>query len=186
MLDDEGLTAEQRAALVAAEARMKPIRRAAAIATVNGWTLIVFGALTALLGLGSVYLMVVGVAVAAVGWRELRARDRLRALDPDGAKTLGWNQIVLLAVVAVYCVVAIVRTNAGGSTTSVSQLEELAGLPAGYVAELTTTVYLGLLVVVCGFQALMARFHFARVSMLQEHLRDTPRWVEEVQGTRGA
>jgi len=175
-----GLSAEQRAQLQAARARLGPIDRAIRWATLTFWTLAVFGALTVLWGLvAGAGGLVVGVALLAVAWNERRGRDRLRSLDPQGARILGWNQILLAAVVTVYLGLTIVRARTAPSP-SVQELERLVGMEPGLVAQLTALVYGAVIVVVDIVQLFMARFHFRREALVETLRREAPEWVLDV------
>lgn len=163
-----------------ASARMKTVLRPARVARVNGWTVGVFGVLSVLLGLvsggGGV---VVGLALVAVAWNEMRGIKRLQALDPEGARILAWNQLILGGVVAVYCAAAIARARVSPDP-SMKELEELGGIPAGLIAELTTVLYGAVAAIVVIVQALFARYHFKAGEKVAAFRRDTPAWVVEL------
>lgn len=174
------LSAGERAELEAARAALKPVDRAARWATMTLWTVGGFGILTVLWGLvsggGGV---VVGAALVAVAWNERRGRDRLRSLDPEGARILGWNQVVLGAVITAYLLAVIVRARTI-TDPSMQELEALVGLDPDLVADLTTLVYGATIVIVDVVQVFTARFHFARRAMVEAFRRDTPAWVTEL------
>lgn len=179
-MSDGPLSPEQRRDLSDANARAGKILGAARVSTFTAWSVGLFGALSLGVGLFGGGGVLVGAALLAVAWNEVRGRDRLRRLDPEGPRILGWNQLALLAVAAAYCLGAIwkARTEPGDS---VRLLEELAGLPEGYVADLTTTAYVLVLGVVALVQWLLARYHFAREPMLRAYLEETPPWAVELQ-----
>ena len=174
------LSAAQKSALDDAAGRVRAILKPARVATVNAWTIGIFGAITVLWGLvsggGGV---VVGALLLAVAWNEKRGRDRLRALDPEGATILGWNQVALAAVVTAYCLVAIVRAHVAPSA-SMQELEDAAGFSADLVAQITTLVYGAVIVGVVASQAFLARWHFRRRAMVEAFRQKTPPWVVEV------
>lgn len=178
--DGGGLLPEGRAELDRARAGLRPIRRATRWATLTFWTVGVFGVLTVLWGLvsggGGV---IVGVALVAVAWNERRGRDRLRSLEPAGARILGWNQLILAVVITVYLLGVIIQAR---STTdpSMGELERVVGLDPDMVAELTTMVYGAVIVIVDLVQLLTARFHFHRQAMVEAYRRATPEWVLDV------
>lgn len=174
------LSAEQRDALAAAEVGLKSVRRAARMAGINAWTMAIFAGITLLFGLGDAFSMAVGLALGGVAWNEFQGRNMLRGLDPEGAKRLGWNQVVILGLVVVYCGVQIWKALYGTPDTSMAELEELAGFEPGWLSELTATAYIAVAVIVSGVQLLTARFHFARIAELKAWARTTPAWVREV------
>ncbi len=181
-----GLSVEQRAQLQAGRARLGPIERAVRWSTLTFWSLGVFGALSVLWGLVSgAGGVVMGAVLLAVAWNERRGRDRLRSLDPQGARILGWNQVVLAGVLTVYLGWTIVRARTAPSP-SVRELEQLVGMDPGLVAELTTTAYGAVIVIVDIVQAAMARFHFRREGLAEALRREAPEWVLEVLGASGS
>ncbi len=66
-------------------------------------------------------------------------------------------------------------------SSGVGQLEELAGLPADSIANLTLLVYGIAILLTLLFQGLNARYYFARVQLLADYLRETPDWVVDLQ-----
>ena len=175
-----GLSAEQRDALDHARARLAPVRRARRLASVNAWTLAIFAGLTLLFGLGDPFNMLVGVLLGGAAWNEFQGRAGLDALEPAGARRLGWNQIVILGIVVLYCGVAFWKARYGPINAQYAELEELAGFEEGWISDLTATAYLIVAVAVAGIQLLTARFHFAREAVLRAHAAETPAWVREV------
>src|SRR5436309_747815 len=81
------LTPEHLRVLQVAQAEARPIRRAVSVARFDGWTIALFGGLTALLGLPAVSNVLIGLALVAIGAIELRAANRLRRLDPRSLRT---------------------------------------------------------------------------------------------------
>lgn len=177
-----GLSPEQQAALEKARLALKPIERSTRYATLTYWTVGGFGVLTLLWGLmAGAGGLVVGVALVAVAWNEKRGRDRLRSLDPEGARILGWNQIILAVVITLYLAGVIVRSQTV-TDPSVRELEDLVGMDSGTVAQLTAMIYGAVIVIVDVIQALTARFHFARQAMVEAVRRDSPDWALDLLG----
>jgi hypothetical protein len=177
------LSAEQKGQLAAASAARAKLLRPARIARFNAWTVGVFGALSVVLGLatgGSGAL--IGIALIAIAWNEARGAGRLSALDPEGARILGWNQLVLAGVVAVSCAAAIAKARTSPDP-AMKELEELGGISAGLVSGLTTVFYAAVGVIVALVQALLARYHFRARERVAAFRRDTPDWVLELLGT---
>jgi hypothetical protein len=174
------LTPEQKAALADAAARMKTVLRPARLARLNGWTVGVFGALSVLVGLVSGGSgIVVGLALVAVAWNEMRGVRRLVAIDPQGARILGWNQVVLGGVIVAYCAFAVVHARvAPGAATR--QLEQLGGVAPGLIAQLTTVVYGAIAVLVGLVQLFFARYHFRAEARVRAFRDETPEWVRDV------
>lgn len=177
MSDAPGLTDEQRAALAEAAARLKKVLRPARVARVNAWTVGAFGALSVLFALvngGSG--LAIGIALVAVAWNEFRGITRLRALDPAGARILGWNQLILAAVIVAYCAFQIAHV--GTDPTLAAALEADSSI-ASTIADLTRFVYGTVAVIVAGVQLLFARYHFRSRERVEAFVRETPEWVRE-------
>ncbi len=179
MSDTGPLSAEQKEQIVAASTALHALLRPTRVARANAWTIAIFGVLTILWGLVAGGGLVVGAALLAVAWNELRGVRRLRTLDPEGARILGWNQVILAAVVGGYCAAAIMNA-AAAPDPSMAELEELAGFSADLVAEITMVVYGGVAVLVAIVQALLARWHLRAGSRLAEFVAETPPWIVEV------
>ncbi|MEJ2677729.1 MAG: hypothetical protein P8174_01485 [Gemmatimonadota bacterium] len=173
------LTPAQRAELAAANERAEKILRACRVATFNGWTIGTFGALSVLLGLGSLTALVVGACLLVVAWNEFRGRDMLRRFQTAGARLLGRNQLGLMAVIIAYCLWSIHGT-LHHPGESIRQLEEFLGGP-GSVTHLVAWGYAAVIVLSVLAQGLNARYYFARVEQLATYLAGTPAWIVELQ-----
>ena len=175
------LGADQKAALAAAQvARRAMVKGPARVAAINGWSLMIFGGLSLLIGLGSLGGMLVGAVILALGWNELQGRELWLNLDPAGPARLVQNQYGLMAVGALYA-----AANAWSAThrpaPSLVELEGLLDLPAG---ELGSTLAAGYLVV--GVGAVLAfgitsRYYRARAGRLNDYMRSTDGWIVELQ-----
>jgi hypothetical protein len=180
--DQSPLSPSQREDFAQAGERARKILTAGRVATFNGWTLGVCAAVSLLLGLFSMIGFIVGICLAIVAWNEFRGGERLRQFDPDGLKLLVWNQVGLMSLVVSYCLWSMYRTVANPSD-EVARLEELTGLPGDFVTDLTVTVYGLAIVLTLLFQGLNARYYFARIQLLADYLRETPRWIIDLQRT---
>ncbi len=178
---DQGpLSPEQKEDLTRATERAGKILGAGKVATFNGWTLGVLGAISLLFGLFSLTGFIAGVCLLVVAWNEFRGRNMLRLFDPQGPDLLWKNQVGLMSAVIAYCAWSMYKTVAFPSS-GVAQLEELAGLPADSIANLTLLVYGIAILLTLLFQGLNARYYFARVQMLADYLRETPDWIVDLQ-----
>ncbi len=173
------LTPGQRAELAGANHRAERILKAGRVATFNGWTIGAFGALSVVLGLGSLTALVVGVGLLVVAWNELRGRDMLRRFEPAGARLLGRNQVGLMALIVAYCLWSIYGTLHHPSE-SIRELEQFVG-DAGSITAMVAWGYAAVIVVSIVAQGLNARYYFARVEQLESYLAGTPGWVIELQ-----
>jgi hypothetical protein len=150
------------------------------MARASAWSVAIFGGLSVVWGLltgGAGVLL--GLALLTVAWNEMRGVARLRALDLEGARILGWNQFVLGGVVGVHCLVTIVHSRLAPDT-SMQQVVELAGLPSDIVADLTALAYGAVIVGVALVQALLSRYHLRAKTRIAAFRRETPPWVLEL------
>ncbi len=174
------LSPQQQEALALATDRFKKILVAAKVATFNGWTFGMLGALSILFGLFSLTGFIVGVFLVIVARNEFRGRALIRQLEPRGAMLLAKNQIGLIGIIIAYCLWSMYSTVANPSNET-TQLEELAGLPSGLVTELTLMAYGVVIVLTLLVQGLNARYYFVRIQQLKEYLAQTPKWIVDMQ-----
>ena len=76
------------------------------ISLIDGWSIIAFAAIGTLITLifGDYSGVAVGGLIAIAGVMEIRGRNQLKRRNPDGMKRLVRAQLLLLAVILVYCV----------------------------------------------------------------------------------
>ena len=162
--DSGPLRAEEREALRIANERVnKQILGAAKVATVNAWTLAVFGGLSVMAGVFSLTALVVGAGMLAFAWNEFRGRSLLRKLDLEGPRVLAWNQIALAGGVLVYCAWSSYQAWAGDE---LAQFEDALGVSAEEVARLAILVYAVVFLVTAVVLGFTARYHFMREQRL--------------------
>lgn len=178
--EDAPLSSAHLSALAEGMERARKILRAGRVAAATGWSVVAFGALSILVSLLSPQGVLVGGALLWIGWNELEGRKVLLRFDPAGANRLAHNQLWLLAVILLYCGWAIYRSQYR-AIPEVTELESLIGLGEGFIADATTVFYAMVMAVSVAYQWAMYRFHLARVALVESYLRETPRWVVEVQ-----
>jgi hypothetical protein len=174
------LSAEQREELGRANQRAKKILGAAKVAAFNGWVIGGLAAVTLLFALFSMTALVMGAGMAVVAWNEFRGGKQLRGFDPQGAQLLGRNQLGFTGLVSAYCLWSIYRT-VNNPITELAELEAIAGSVGDLVTSLTVTVYVAVMLVSLLVQGLNARYYYARTKMVQDHLKDTPAWIVDLQ-----
>jgi hypothetical protein len=182
------------AALELAGTRLRALGRAVTIARFHGVCWFGFAFTCLPLALLEPWLLGVAAFACCAGAAELHGARLVRALDARGPKWLGIHQLVLLAVVAIYCGYGI---HAGSSAQSISDqltqaspdLATMLGEGDGAQAEQLVTAldgayrvalvafYLVLLLVTALYQGLVAHYHFSRVALLRAFLRETPAWA---------
>ena len=176
MTDPGPLSPEQMDQVATARVALRTMLRPARVARINAWTIAIFAGLTIAWGLVLGGGLVVGAALAGVAWNEFRGARMLRALDAEGGRVLGWNQLILAGVVVAYCVATILRS-AAAADPSLLELETLAGLAPGTVAELTTALYVAVAVLVAIVQVVLARWHFGAARRIDAFRSATPPWI---------
>jgi hypothetical protein len=178
--DGGPLSPEHQKELVQATERARKVLGAVKVATFNGWTIGVFAAITLLFALFSMTALVVGAGMAVVSWNEFRGRTMLRAFDPKGPRLLGRNQVGFMSLLVGYCLWSIYRTLTN-PITEIEGLEQFAGIAGDLVTNLTVAVYGAVIVLSVLFQGLNALYYFRRVRPVEEYVRETPRWIVELQ-----
>ncbi|HEY3393828.1 MAG TPA: hypothetical protein VGK58_14045 [Lacipirellulaceae bacterium] len=183
------LTAEHHRELALARQRSKSIRKAARVAGFNGWATAIVAALSAPFALFSLSGALVFIAVSVVAYNEFRGRKRLLQFDQRAAAFLGWNQIGLLAIIVGYSLWAI-HTNLNQASSVSAQLEAYAELDSalGSMGEFETLAkqivllfYGSVIVISVVFQGLNAIYYFSRRAAIDSYVRDTPKWVRDLQ-----
>lgn len=139
----------------------------------------VFAGISVLIGaFGDLTSLVLGLALGAVAWNEIRGGKLVRGFDPRGITVLVWNQlfigIVIVAYGAMQLVAAMHTTGLGGQTTGDPGMDEM-------VTSLTRTIgtaFYGMVMVVgAAGPGLMALYYRSRGRMVRAYLESTPHWV---------
>ena len=177
--DPGPLSPEQLQQAAAARGAVQKLLRPARIARINAWTLAIFAGLTIVWGLVFGGGLVVGAALAAVAWNEFRGARMLRSLDPEGGRVLGWNQLILAAVIGVYCAFAGARARTAPDASLV-ELETLMGYSPELIAQLTGALYGAVAVLVGIVQIFLARWHFGAARRVEAFRGETPAWILEL------
>ena len=96
------LSPENLRELQAARDSLRKVRRAVSTAKFEGYSVAVCGALTLLMGIGSIGQMIGGTVLTAIGIIEIVSASRLSRLDPEAARVLTINQLSLAALILLY------------------------------------------------------------------------------------
>jgi hypothetical protein len=183
------LSTEHFQELSRADDRAKLIRKAARVASFNGWTTAIIAALSAPFALFSVDGFLVTVVLALVAWNEFRGRNLLNKFNPKAAILLGWNQLGFLAMIILYCS-WMMYTGINESDTALSEftsnpeLGDLLGSPeqvTGLYELLVYGVYGSVIVLSVIFQGLTSLYYFTRRKHIEAYVRATPEWVRKLQ-----
>ena len=176
------LTPELQHELSDAKERAGSFLGAAKVATFNGWSVGFFAVVSILFGLFSLTSFLVGVGLAFVARNEFVGRARLRSLDPSGLELLWRNQLGFMSLIIAYCVWSMYRTVAAPAPQVLADFTQLLGGGLEDLIQSVTLTLYALVIAATGiFQGLNARYYFVRVSMIRDYVRDTPRWVLDLQ-----
>ena len=181
----------QQHQFAAAQDRAQKIRKAAAVARFNGWTIGIFAVCSAPFALMSLpgFLMTSGMSLVA--YIELKGRQRLLQFDRKASAFLGWNQVGFLALILCYCIWML----AAGLTSDNPLAAELKANPdlravfdsvddfSQYYKILIAAVYGTVIVLSVVFQGLNALYYFTRRKHILAYLQKTPTWVLDLQRT---
>lgn len=181
MSSDPTLSAEQRRTLEEARARAGKILSATKVAAFNAWTIGAFAVLTILFGLRSPAVLILGVGMGVVARNEFRGRTMLRRFEATGARLLGRNQLGLMGLIVAYCLWSIYRVQTAPPDPEMQQLEDLAGVGADLIRQLSLALYACVIVATGLLQGLNARYYFRRTGMVETYLSETPTWVVDLQ-----
>jgi hypothetical protein len=167
--------------LADARKRATKIRRAAAVASFNGWTTGLFGTLSLLTGFWSLTALLLGLCLIAIAFNELHARKALLQFDPRGAVRLAYNQVFLAVVIGAYCLWSIRETlqtaGAGTSLTGDAGADAMLADVGGMARDITVMVY-GVAIVLSGLiQGLTALYYLSRRSYIAAYRSGTPEWI---------
>jgi hypothetical protein len=178
-------TPEHLRELELAQERSLKIRKAARVANFNGWTCAIIAAVSALITMLSFSFvgLIVTVALGAITYNEFRGRDGLLKFERSAATLLGWNQVGLLAMIALYCAWMMVSSLIQPIEIP-AEYRELLGTGddlGGLIRYISVAFYTLVLALSAVFQGLNAFYYFSRRKYLDAYVRDTPEWVRSVQ-----
>jgi hypothetical protein len=171
---------QDREMLAQAANRRAPLARAARLAASNGMGYLVFGVLTMLLSistaLADLVAMGVGLTLVWVGVNARRLAPRLKDGDADAARGLARNELVLLAAIAIYCLLMVTLVKPVSS-----EIDTLLS-SAGYAIDsggLSRAFYAVIFAVAVIYQGGLAR-HFRRQAALAEvYVAEVPEWARQ-------
>lgn len=169
-----------------ARVRAKRIRRCITVATFDGWSVGIFGALTLLFGMFSAVGWVLGGGMCAIAYVELSTLDRLKRLEPAAARRLGWNQVALASLLLAYAGWSLYGTWFGPDplAATIAAAPETAPTLAPYssiVRLISVAVYVALAAVAVFAQGGTALYYFTREKHIRAYGVETPAWIVEFQ-----
>ena len=180
------LSQENLLQLANARVAMRKVRRAASVASFDGWTIGAFGGFTFLLGLTDPTSIVLGLAMVAIAFVELRGAGKLKQLDTTACQALAINQLVLGSLLLVYAgwrMYAVLR--GGGEYDALAgsdpQMKEMLGSVADLTRMVMMAVYGALMLIALFGQGGMALYYRSRRSHIEAYLAQTPDWIVAMQ-----
>lgn len=182
------LSAEHLHQLAAAKTAGKRIARAVTVAQFDGWSIGAFAALTLLFGFTSISGVILAGAMGAIAFLELRGAARIRQLQADAARVLGFNQLTLGALLVAYAAWQIVSHLTGtGQYAQIAASDPQLGEMLAPVEDLTRMIVVGvysaLIVGSLVAQGGLAMFYFSRTKHIRDYVRQTPEWIVALQKT---
>ncbi len=181
------LTGEQMLELAAVRKACRRVRRAVHVAALSGWTIALFAAVTLIAGLSTISATWMGLAMIITAFVELRARERLRRLDPSAARTLGYNQVVLgllLVLYAAWNIDTLIVASPGPLTINFSAGDTAFHFEpnnAVFIRQFTLMLYGAMAIVAVLTQGSTAWYYFSRDKWIREYVSRTPSWILQIQ-----
>eukprot|EP00913_Durusdinium_trenchii_P006397 g6009.t1 len=178
------LSASHLTDLRLAHRRSRPLRRAARVASLSGWSTIVLGLAAAPFAIGDLRTLALSLAFVALGYNELCARRALQRFEINAPMRLAISQLMLGGVLIGYAVLSI--ADLGPITLSSSPLDasliQGGGVDQEAIESMTRTVsaavYVGLIVGTVLFQGSTAIYYLTRGLSLRRFLGTTPGWAQ--------
>lgn len=169
----------------------KPVRKAVGYARFSGWMTLFAGVVSVLFSIGSLPGMVLGLALAGIGMRELGLARRLEGFDVRAPGGLALNQLVLGSALIGYAVFKVASfdpadgmlVGAMGSDPTIASMPEMAGTlgDLGQLEQLLNIGVAGVLIVVAFvMQGGTALYYWRRKKMVRRLQEHTPEWVLRV------
>lgn len=179
-----GLTPQQIDDLRLAEERRRVVQRTAAVATVDAWMTTLIAALAVLSWAASDWsALALGLALTLVAWNSFRGAKAMRRLDPTGPRLLALNQLLLAAIITLYCTWCIWDLTRGKNNL----VQQLSAAGVGdlidpkQIQTWMITFYLAVIAATFLAQGLLGLYYLTRRPHLERYLADTPPWIIDVE-----
>lgn len=169
--------------LAESRTRAKKVRRAAAVAAIDGWTTGVFGAVALIGGIWSVPALALGLGLVFAAVNGLHARRALLRFEPKAAPRLALNQLIVAVFVAAYCAWNIQLSLSGRATagtitaTGDPNVDALMAGVEDLARNISVMVYSAVIVLTALVQGLTGLYYMTRRRYVEAYLRETPQWI---------
>lgn len=178
------LTPENLRELEAARRALRKVRRAVSIARFEGFTIAIFGGLTALSGIPNIGVMLLGAVLTAIGVIEIVGGGQLRRLDLRAIRILTINQLSLATLILIYALWNLLAEIAhplsqisGSDAQLLGQVDPSA---LDFTHQMMLLLYVSL-VAAAVIEASMALYYHTRGAHLRQYLAQTPQWIISMQ-----
>lgn len=168
--------------LTDAKARARKVRRAASIAALSGWTMLVFAIISLAFAVFSDWsAWAVAIGLLLVSLNELRGGGLLRRADPAGATVLGWNQLILAALLVAYATWSLASALRQPPSAALQSGDpDLDATIANISSTITYALYGGMAVLGLLLPGLTSIYYFTRARVVRSFLAETPDWIVEI------
>ena len=162
------------------------IRRAVIVATLGGWTVGSFAALTLLTSLFSLAGLLLGAGMAVVAYFEFRGARELRRLDPSAPRRLALNQLAFAGMLFIYAAISLWTSLHGPNELAEAAASDpqMAQMLAPFES-LTRTIYIAvyatMMVLALLGPGLTALYYSSRTKHIDTYIRQTPQWILDLQ-----
>lgn len=165
----------------------RPVRNAARIAMTSAFTILVVAALAVpfvVLSPGIANL-VIAAGLGIIGYLEYAGARKMRRGLPEAASHLGWNQVVFIALICVYCLVRMFDVSADSyispeDRNQLSQVPELTSIFENTIPSMVRAFYLLVMLLSIILQGGLAWYYFTRRRHLEALQRSTPAWIRRL------
>jgi hypothetical protein len=169
--------------IAAAKVLGKKISRAIATAKFSGWTIGIFAAVTFLGGLaGSLSALILGAAMGAITYYELRGANEMKRLDRTAPKRLAMNQIVFALMLIAYAGYELMSTlREPINLSSYGADPQVAAQIQSMERPLAIIVYVSVMIAAILGPGLTAIYYYTRAKYIDRYVQNTPTWILDLQ-----
>ncbi len=168
-------------------AAYRPVRKAARVAMGSAITILAVAALAVPFTMISPSLtdLAIIAGLGIIGYLEYAGARKMRVGDPAAASHLGWNQVIFLSLICLYCVSRMLDTSVDSyiSPEARGQLSEVPELATQIESLVPTAVrgfYLLVILLSVAFQGGLAWYYFTRRRHLEALQQSTPAWIRHL------
>jgi hypothetical protein len=181
-------TAQVQHELAAARVAAKKVRRTAAYAIFDAWTIAIFAGISFICGVSSdISGVIMGLCMGLIAYVEFTGAAQVRRLDPDAAKRLGYNQLAFGALIMLYGFWMMHGSSSG--LDSIKQQLADAGTSSQQVDDWMRTIHNLVIALIVAIPVLAmggtALFYFSREKHIRQYIQNTAPWIVEMQRSGG-